>query len=116
MENTNSENKSMPNHEAGSTKRYRFEFHFQEGFTGQIFEIVASGRICTTVMARTRLQIGLAHIEAIDLKDGQEVLIREKSTHTETSIHVQHDKPFVVLKWVNGKLEAAMTGQSPGYL
>lgn len=97
-------------------KRHDFEFHFKEGFTGQTLEIVSSGRVRATVTARTRLQIGLAHIETIELDDGEEVLIREKSTNTETSIRVHHGKPFVVVQWVDGKLEAEAVGQSPGYL
>lgn len=97
-------------------KRQPIEFHFQEGFSGQTFEIVASGRVCATVTVRTRYQIGLAHIETIELKDGAEVVIREQATQTETSIQIHHDKPFVVLKLVNGTLEAEAIGQSPGYL
>ena len=66
--------------------------------------------------ARTRLQIGLAHIETIALDDGEEVLIREKGTNTETSIRADHGKPFVIVQRVDGKLEAEAIGQSPGYL
>jgi hypothetical protein len=113
---TNSERRTMSSDERSNGKRHHFEFHFREGFTGQTFEIVSAGIVRATVTARTRLQIGLAHIEAIELHDGEEVLIRQKATQNETSIRVHHDRPFVVLQWVNGKLEAEAIGQSPGYL
>lgn len=97
-------------------KRKPIEFHFQEGFSGQIFEIIASGRICATVTVRTRYQISLAHIETIELQDSESVVIREQATQAETSVQIDHDKPFVVLKLVNGKLETEATSQSPGYV
>lgn len=97
-------------------KQKPIEFHFQEGFSGQTFEIIASGHICARVTASTRYQIGLAHIETIELKDGEEVVIRDQTTQSQTFIQIHHDKPFVALKLVNGKLEAEASSQSPGYL
>jgi hypothetical protein len=106
----------MSSDERPTGRRHDIAFHFKEGFTGQTLEIVASGRVRATVTARTRLQIGLAHIETIALDDGEEVLIREKGTNTETSIRADHGKPFVIVQRVDGKLEAEAIGQSPGYL
>jgi hypothetical protein len=97
-------------------KKQTYEFHFQEGFTGQTFQIIASGLILATVTATTRLQVGLAAIEAIQLQDGEEVLIRQKDTKAETLIRVHQDKPIVTLRWVNGQLEVRATGQPQGYL
>jgi hypothetical protein len=92
------------------------EFHFQEGFSGQTFEIIASGSICATVTARTRYQINLAHIETIELNESDEVVIRERAGQIETSVQIHHNKPFVVLNLVNGKLQVEETSQSPGYV
>lgn len=99
-----------------SGRLHRYEFHFQEGFTGQEYDICCADRIRATVIACTRAQIGLAHIEGLNLEDGQVVRIRDKSTQIETPIILHHETPFITLNLINGALDFEAVSQSPGYL
>ncbi|MEE8104170.1 MAG: hypothetical protein V3T86_01395, partial [Planctomycetota bacterium] len=53
-----------------------YELHFQEGFGGETVEVLVDGVVAARFEARTRNQIGLAHIEKLELSPGQEVTVR----------------------------------------
>lgn len=106
----------MSNDGVGSDEKRRVEFHFQEGFTGQNFDLTVSGKTVATIFATTRFQTGLAHIEPLMLRDGEEVIIRSRETAQESAVKVHWTKPFVTVRHVNGVLEVGETTTTPGYL
>ncbi len=106
----------MPDEEDDDGGLHRVEFHFQEGFTGQSFEILVAGKLRASVTARTRFQTGLAHIEPVMLRDGEEVIIRQKDTGAQRKVHLHPGRPFVTLTLVNGALKIDALDQTPGYL
>lgn len=106
----------MPDDDTASGATRRVEFHFQEGFSGQKFDLAIAGRTVATVNANTRFQTGLAHIEPMMLRDGEEVIIRNHHTTKETKVRVHWTTPFVTVQQVNGVLQIAESAGSPGYL
>ena len=99
-----------------SSRLHRYEFHFQEGFNGQEYDILCAGSVRATVIAHTRTQIGLAHIEGLELEYEQEARIRDRSTRVETPITLHHETPFITLNLIDGVLEVVALSQSPGYV
>jgi hypothetical protein len=51
------------------------ELHFQEHFAGDPVEIRVNNRRVAAFLAKTRYQIGLAHIEKLKIDDGDEVTV-----------------------------------------
>jgi hypothetical protein len=62
------------------------ELHFQEGFSGENVEVLLDGRTMAEFEARTRMQIGVAHIEKLALDPGQTITVRIKDRDIEGSI------------------------------
>jgi hypothetical protein len=106
----------MPGEKDDDGALHRVEFHFQEGFTGQTFEILVAGKLRASVTARTRFQTGLAHIEPVMLHDQEEVIIRQQDTGAQQKVHLHLGRPFVTLTLVNGTLKIDDRDQTPGYL
>lgn len=93
-----------------------FEFHFQEGFRGERVKLQCGDSVPIEILARTRFQTGLAHIETLELTDGQEVSIHITELDIETTFKVDAAKPFVTLTIVDGLLRVGNTATRPGYL
>jgi hypothetical protein len=92
------------------------EFHFQEGFTGEVVTLEIDGREIARFNARTRFQTGLAQIETVALEDGQVVTIRvpERSL-TELYQKAPGDR-WVAVNIAGGKLSVRSVEASPGYV
>lgn len=96
-------------------RRTGFEFHFTEGFSGQEVRIVMDGRVIARAELRTRFQIGLAHIEAVGLPGGKEVIV-DLGRDGEARLRLDEERPFVTVSLAGGKLTVAASADRPGYL
>ena len=52
------------------------ELHFRDGFRGEAVEVQVNGATVASFAARTRPQIGLAHVETIQVGERDEVVIQ----------------------------------------
>jgi len=55
------------------------ELHLQEGFSGQAVIVAVDAQVCARFDARTRLQLGLAHVETLSVEPGQTVTVEVPS-------------------------------------
>lgn len=93
-----------------------FELHFQEGFFGQTVEISVDGEEVARFEARTRLQTGLARIEKLDLRSGQEMTIHIKELNLNESFRLEYAQIYVMVNLINERLIVRLTDRLPGYL
>ena len=91
------------------------EIHFTEGFTGQSVIIEAGDRRIAEPELRTRFQTGLAHIETLDLEEGEKVSFHAEGIE-EKSFTAETERPFVVVRLDNGALDIAKSHDRPGYV
>jgi hypothetical protein len=99
-----------------SSAKRAFELHFQEIFTGERIDIIASDKVRAQVVAKTRFQTGLAHIETLELCNGEKVVFQIVELNLQATIKVDVTKPFVSVKIINGQLQVDGTDIRPGYL
>lgn len=92
------------------------ELHLQEGFAGETVVIEVDGAEIARVEARTRMQIGLAHIEKLRLKPGQTVAVRLPGLNLSAGHRVTAGRPFIQVTLENGTLRIKATETTPGYL
>jgi hypothetical protein len=92
------------------------ELHFQEGFSGQTVEVLVDGTEVARFEARTRMQIGLAHIERLDLSPGDVVTVRIGDGATSASITAESGKTYFNINLKDHKLIMDSTESSPGYM
>jgi len=93
-----------------------YELHFQEGFAGEAVEVSVNGAVVARFEARTRMQIGRAHVETVALAPGDEVTIQVAAGGASARMSAEPDKKFIRINLVNGELSAEATQTSPGYL
>ena len=92
------------------------EFHFQELFTGERIDLLAGDRVLARFVANTRFQIGLAHIERLELADGDEVTVRIDERGLQATVTVDIDKPIVTVRLMDGQLQIESRSTTPGYV
>jgi archaellum component FlaF (FlaF/FlaG flagellin family) len=94
----------------------QYELHVQEGFSGESVEVLVEGRIVATFEARTRMQIGVAHVEKLLLDPGQTVTVRIKDRDVEGSITAVAGKRFIIVNMQGDLLTLKNSDALPGYL
>jgi hypothetical protein len=92
------------------------ELHFQEGFSGERVEVLVDGRSMAEFEARTRMQIGVAHIEKLALDPGQTVTVRIRDRDIEGSITAAAGKKFIIVNMSGDLLTVKNSDALPGYL
>lgn len=92
------------------------EFHFQEIFTGEQIVIKLGDEVRAQIVAKTRFQTGLAHIESLELCEGEEVTLYIGEMDLKAIVKVDVSKPFVTVKMRDGQLQVENTAMRPGYL
>lgn len=97
-------------------KKSTFEFHFQEVFTGERIDMISGGTVHAQIVAKTRFQTGLAHIETLRLRNGEQVVIAIEKMNLRKTVKVDVAKPFVTLKMIDGSFQVEKTETRPGYL
>lgn len=100
----------------GSGETAPIEIHFQEVFSGERIEVLAGGAIVAEITAKTRFQTGLAHIERLRLRDGEEVTLRIPALGLETRTTIELARPYLAVNLSNGQLTARRLTTSPGYV
>src|SRR5215213_6949284 len=74
-----------------------YELHLREGFGGEAVVIEVDGAEIARLKARTRMQIGLAHIEKLgQLKPGQMVAVRLPDLNLSAEHRVVAGRPFIL--------------------
>lgn len=73
------------------SEKHAIELHFRGGFDGQAIEVMINGRPVASFTARTRTQIGLAHIEKLEINEDDSVVVRVGGA----------EKPVAVVRGVN---------------
>lgn len=96
--------------------KMNIELQFTEGFTGQKISIRIEGEIVADFTAQTKFQTGLAHIEVLDLQDGEEVTVTIGEPEIELRLDVDASQPFVTFALQDGILNVSKTDKRPGYL
>jgi len=92
------------------------EFHFREGFTGEVVELTIAGERCMRRELRTRLQIGLAHIEEVRLRSGQEAVVTVPAVGLRAAVEVEETDRWITVDLEGGALVVRRAGSAPGYL
>lgn len=94
-----------------------YELHLREGFGGETVVIEVDGAEMARLKARTRMQIGLAHIEKLgQLKPGQMVAVRLPDLNLSAEHRVVAGRPFILVMQENGALRIEASETTPGYL
>lgn len=92
------------------------ELHFQEGFSGEAVDISVNGKPASHLVAKTRVQTGLAQIERLSLANGDTVRITIPATGAETSIKASTAQPYVAVNLTDGQINIQARKDSPGYM
>jgi len=64
------------------------ELHFQDAFSGETIQILLNGKLIAERAMKTRYQTGLAHIEKLDAKAGDEIEVRVAGSAVDSKIKV----------------------------
>lgn len=91
------------------------EFHFREGFTGEVVELTVDGERRMRRELRTRLQIGLAHVEEVRLQAGQEVVVTVPDSGLRAGLEVVETDRWITVDLEGGALVLGRAGSPPGY-
>ena len=92
------------------------ELHFQNGFSGETVEIEVDGRVASSFTARTRYQINLAHIEAVELTRGQEVVVRLPDLGISVRIPAAGSRKYYEISKSDEQIHVNATDDLPKYL
>lgn len=92
------------------------EFHFVEFFSNDRIDISVGDEVRSQVVATTKFQTGLAHIERLELHDGEKVSLRIEESNLETTLKVDINAPFIIVRLTDRQLRAEAAPTSPGYL
>jgi hypothetical protein len=92
------------------------EFHFQEGFSGELVTVAVDGVLRAQFEARTRLQTGVAHIELVAVAPGQTVTIAVPIHSVHGEYQISESDHWVTINLVDNKLVIQRSEGSPGYL
>ena len=96
--------------------RQTIEFHFQEIFSGERIALLTGDDVRARFVASTQFQIGLAHIERLELCDGEAVTIRVEDLNLDVTVNIEVAKPFVTVNLQNGQVRIDKVEKTPGYV
>lgn len=91
------------------------ELHLQEGFTGETVVIRLDGALMGELAARTRMQIGLAHVERLRVRAGQTLSLAIPASRLEASLVLDAASPVVTANLAGGALRLAHPQAPPRY-
>jgi antitoxin (DNA-binding transcriptional repressor) of toxin-antitoxin stability system len=91
------------------------ELHLQEGFRGETVAIRLDGAPVAELVARTRMQLGLAHVERLQVRAGQTLALAIPAARLEASLVLDADSPVVTANLVGGALRLAYPQAPPRY-
>lgn len=91
------------------------ELHLQEGFTGETVVIRLDGAVVGELTARTRMQLGLAHVERLRVRAGQTLSLAIPSARLEASLVLDAASSVVTANLAAGALRLAHPEAPPRY-
>lgn len=91
------------------------ELHLQEGFAGEAVEITLDGAPLARVVARTRMQLGLAHVERFAARAGQVLALAIPERGLAARLVLDAASPFVTANLVGAELRLAHPEGPPRY-
>ncbi len=91
------------------------EIHFREGFTGELVEVTVQGEARMRRELRTRLQIGVAHIEELRVQPGQEAVVALPASGVRAAIEFGDTDRWITVDLEDGALVVRRAESSPGY-
>ncbi len=94
----------------------QYELHLQEGFSGEGVEVLVDGETVAEFEARTRMQIGAAHVEKLTLDPGQTVTVRIRDRDIQGSITATSGKHFIIVNMSGSLLNMKSSDERPGYI
>jgi hypothetical protein len=94
----------------------QYELHLQEGFSGEGVEVLVDGETVAEFDARTRMQIGVAHVEKLALDPGQTVTVRIRGGDIQGSITATAGKKFIIVNLSGSLLNMVSRKERPGYI
>ena len=92
------------------------EIHFQEGFAGESVTVAVDGKQRAKFVVRTRLQTGLARMEAVKVDPGQVVSIEVPSLSAREEFRVGPKDHWLSVNLVSNSLQVRSEPSMPGYL
>jgi hypothetical protein len=93
-----------------------YELHFREGFGGDHVTILVDGKPVKQLDLTTRMQLGLAHIEKVELKPKQKLSIQLKDHADLSNIPLNKKSPYIKIDKEEDAVAIEPTDVSPGYL
>ncbi len=94
----------------------KIEFHFQEGFTGETVVLSVNGTELSRVTVQTRLQTGLAAIEAVEIAPGRSATITIPGTRLSATHTVTATDRWITVNRRGDALSMVSVSSSPGYV
>ena len=91
------------------------ELRFQEGFKGESVEVRLEGSLVSSFAARTRTQIGVAHVVNLDARPGQRVTIALPATGATSAFQLRPDTAFVRVDLEGGDLKVTQRDEPEGF-
>ena len=93
-----------------------YEIHFGEGFDHDAVTLLVDGALHKKLVLTTKMQLGLAHIERVDLKPRQMVTVRLDSSGYEAESRLQKSKSVLKVSKQDNAVVIESTDVSPGYV
>jgi hypothetical protein len=93
-----------------------YEIHFGEGFDGDAVTLSVDGQPIKTMVLTTKMQLGLAHIERVDLKARQMVTVSLDSSGSNAELRLQKSKIILKVSKQENAVVIESTDVSPGYV
>ena len=90
--------------------------HFQEGFSGQTVTLAVNGSTLLKFDAHTRLQTGLARIEALDVDAAQTITITLPDLAISADYRLASNDRWISVNLDDRKLVVRSEHKRPGYL
>jgi hypothetical protein len=100
---------------AAMPDRRQIELHFQERFSGEAIEIEVDGGKVAAFSAKTRYQIGLAHVETISVLDNSKIKLRISDSFTEEFEPVKGITYYLVRK-TDKRITVTPSHEMPKYM
>lgn len=94
----------------------KYEIHIQEIFQGEEIVLSINGLETARFEAHTRFQIGLAHVESIEIKEGDTITLKTEALNNEVQVTAETKKPFLAVTLHDGRLEANAKKSTPRYI
>lgn len=89
--------------------------HFQEGFSGETVQILVNGEPIGERSLKTRNQIGLAHIERIEVSSGDQIEIKIAGL-SGAKVKIVYVPSSIKINLVDKKLIVEQTNEELRYL